>query len=182
MERYLTVDECAAELRITPKTVRELVRKKVLAAVQTASFYRILDPSPALREQLLESRLERVPFISPHEVAEILDMSFVNVKWHMDTGRIKAGKIEGGPHFKVLSIKELRRFAATRAKRNGPGRLVYSPLIVKWLRGHLAKDANVSAEAIQEMLDKAVKFPEPKKSQVVVEIWALIDRLSEILR
>lgn len=173
----------AEELKVSKPVVLKLLKTGQLTGIEiTKGHYRILDPAPKLREKLLADPLELFPFISKFEVAEVLEMTPVNVKWYIDTKQVNPVFVPNGPHFRCFTPLEVRKFAAYREKLRGPKRLVYSSLIAKWLRGYLNQDADTSAEAIQEMLNKAVRLPEPKRSQTVVEIWGLIDKLNEILR
>lgn len=183
MDRYLTAEECAEELRVSKPVILKLLKKGQLAGIEiTPGHWRILDPAPKLREKLLSDPLELFPFISRFEVAEVLDMTPNNVKWYVDIKKANPVWVENGPHYRCFTPLEVRKFAAYREKLRGPKKLIYSTQIAKWLRGYLARDADASAEAIQAMLDQAVKLPEPKRSQTVVEIWGLIDKLNEILR
>jgi hypothetical protein len=182
VNRYLTLAECAEELRITRHTVLKLLKQQRLVGIEiTPGHWRIVDPAPKLREKLLADPLELVPFLSRHEAAEVLGMTPNNLRWYVDTGKAHPVRIEG-LHFKVFTAKEVRRIAAMREKLRGPRKQIYSAAIARWLKGYLDRDADVTAEALQAMLDKAVKLPEPKRSEVVVEIWALVERLQEILR
>jgi len=182
MNRYLTLEECAEELRVQRRTVLSLIKKKRLVGIEiTPGHWRVADPSPALRERLLDSPLERIPFLSMHEVAEVLGITHHALKWDVRTGKAKPVYVEGGPKAKVFTVKELRRLAAIRDKRQRPRKLHYSRSIAKWLKGAINKDADVTAEAIQEMLDQVVKMPEPRKSQIIVELWALVDEVNRLL-
>jgi excisionase family DNA binding protein len=183
MDRYLTLEEMAEELRVTKATVLKLLQKKRLVGIEiTPGHYRLLDPAPALRERLLTAPIERFPFLAPREVAEVLGLKFEALRHEIRIGRAKPARIEGGPSFRVFTPKQVRELAAAREKLRGRGKFNYSASIAKWLRGYLAQDADVTAEGIQAMLDQAVKIPEPKRSQTIVEIWGLIGKLDEILK
>lgn len=183
MERYLTLEECAEELRTTKPTVLKLLKQRLLTGIQiTPGHWRILDPGPKLRTHLLESNLDRTPFLSPHEAAEVLGMTWPNFKWHMDNGKVIAIRLADGPHFKIITPKELRRFAATRERRQGPGKQIYSAAIVKWLKGYLDGEVTPNASILAEMMEKSVRIPEPRRSQVICELWALVDRANELFQ
>ena len=183
MDRYLTAEECAEELRVSKPVVLKLLKKGQLTGIEIApGHFRILDPAPKLRERLLDDPLEHFPFISKFEVAEIMDMNPVTVKWYVDEKITNPVWVKDGPHFRVFTPLEVRKFAAYRERLRGPRRLIYSSAIARWLKAYLEKDANATAESIQTMLDKAARLPEPKRSQIFVQIWALLDELNLLLR
>jgi hypothetical protein len=182
MDRYLTLEECAEELRVTKPVIKKLLKLNRLVGIEiTHGVYRILAPSPRLRESLIDKPLERTPFLTMREAAEILGMTPSNLKWYVETGKAEAVHIEGGPHFKVFTVNEIRRLAATREKRSGPGRLLYSISIYKWLRMHIKDDLEPKTAVIAELLEQTVKLPEPRRSEVIVQLWGLFDRVNELL-
>jgi excisionase family DNA binding protein len=183
VDRYLTLEEAAEELRTTKPTVLKLIKHKRLAAIEiTPGHWRVADPAPKLREHLITEPLERFPFLTQHEVCEVLGLKFEALKHDMRIGRTNPQRVDGGPGFKVFTPKQVRLLAVSRERRRGCSKLIYSASIAKWLRGYLDKDAGVTAEAIQGMLDQAVRLPELKRSETIVQVWALINKLDEILK
>jgi hypothetical protein len=182
VERYLTLVECAEELRTTKPVIIKLIKRKILTAIEiTPKHYRILDPGPNLRELFLDPKIERIPFVSMHEAADILGMNFRTLRWYVDIGRLHAARFPHGPEFKVITVKELRRFAADRERRHGPGKKIYSRAIVNWLKKYLAGEVTPNAEVLADMIHRAMRIQEPRRSQVICEFWALIDRANELL-
>lgn len=57
MEAYLTIEECAEKLRLSPKTIYSWIRKGLLEAVAFGRNYRVA-----------ESELERYVKTLPHKV------------------------------------------------------------------------------------------------------------------
>jgi len=183
MDRYLTLEETCAELRLGRQAVTTLIKQKKLAAIQSEGGWRILDPSPKLRASLLENHLDVTPFITLHEAAEILGISHLTIKWYVDTGVAKAELIEGGPHMRVMTIKEIRRLAARREKRKGPGRLLYSTHIYSWLRAHLNDPDHTGPKAavLAGLIEEAVRVPEPRRSEIITMLWGLFDEVNKLL-
>jgi hypothetical protein len=182
-ERYLSLEECCAELRLGRQAVTTLIKQRKLAGIQSKGGWRILDPSPKLRESLLKHDVEAVPFLTLHEAAEILNMGFDNLRWHVNTGSVKAEKVPGGPHMKVMTIKEIRRLAARREKRKGPGRLLYSKVIYSWLRAHIEDpdQGGPKAAVLAGLIEEAVRVPEPRRSEIITLLWGMFDRVNELL-
>lgn len=183
MNRYLTLEECAEELRVQRRTVLSLIKKKRLVAIEiTPGHFRVLDPSQRLREYLLDSPIERFPFLAQREVAEVLGIKFESLRHDIRIGRAAPVRIDGGPPAKVFTPHQVRQLAAAREKLRYRGKYKYSKAIAKWLKSYLDKDAGTTAEAIQEMLDQAMRVPEPKRSEIVVKLWALIEEMNRLLR
>lgn len=182
MERYLTLEETAEELRISKDAVKKLLKRQRLVGIEiTTGHWRILDPSPRLRQYLIDQPVERFPFLTRNELAEVLGIKPCSVKWHVQEGHVTPVKIEGATH-RVFSVSQVRQLIAHREGLLGRWKHNYSTFLVKWLKSFLADDLESNAEAISAMLDSAVRLPEPEKSQKVVEIWALVDRLNALLK
>lgn len=182
MERYLTLEETAEELRISKDAVKKLLKRQRLVGIEiTPGHWRILDPSPRLRQYLTDKPIERFPFLTRHELAEVLAIKPCSVKWHVQEGHVTPVKIEGSTH-RVFTVRQVRELIAHREGMLGRWKYNYSAFIVQWLKSFLADDLESNAEAISAMLDSAIKIPEPKRSEVIVKLWALIDEINRLLR
>lgn len=183
MERYLTLEETAEELRVTKPVILKLLKQRRLVGIEiTPGHWRVADPSLRLRSYLNDTPVERFPFITKQEAAEILGMHPENLKWHIRAGHAKPTEVEGGPHCQVFTVHELRRFAAFRERLRGQKKMLYSPLIIKWAKNYLADDLTDNAEILAELLDEAVKLPEPKKSETIVKLWGLFNEVDRLLK
>lgn len=183
MERWLSLDEASAELRCSHHAIKHLIASKQIAAVRLSDGeYRILDPSPALRRNLLQPTFDRLPFLSLREVSQVLGLTVDTVKWYARHDRLRFIHIPGGPHYKVVTVGELRRFLAEYEKRAGPGKKTYSQVIVRWLRKYMADDLTPNGGVLAHLLENAVPVPEPQKAVILISLWKHFDAIEGILR
>lgn len=188
MERWLTLQETALELRISPADVLRLVRDNRVAYIvvgnsENAPNYRILDPSVSLREKLIEPAIERFPCISTSEVADIMGLDPASVRWHIMKGNLKGHKVGAGATCQVLHTpKDIRRFLARYEGRRGMAKHSYSKVIIRWMRSYFEEQFVPNAEVLQQLIDAAVILPEPERSSKISKLWKLFDEVNDLLK
>lgn len=184
-ERWLTLREAAIELRTSPGAIKTLVKERQLVAItgkniRQVSAWRILDPAPALRAQLLEPPLENFPVIRPAELAKILGLSSGVIKWHVFMGHIKPMKVNR--QLSYFSVKEVRRFLARHERRSGYRKQSYSQVLVDWVKGMLENDMKPNHEVLESLIQQAVSLPEPARSSTIAQLWKHFDEVNALLK
>lgn len=165
--------------------IYRLVRSRQLVAQMDGSkIVRVLDPAPALRQQLVEPAIDRFPLISSIELAEVMGVSRESIKWYVFQGTLHPHQHGNQGVASTFTAKEVRRFVMAGGARGvgNPKRdkKIYSHAIVRWLKNYLSQELR-PADAIQELIRDLVPLPEPQRSQTIAAVWGHIDAINAIL-
>lgn len=184
MNRWLTVKEAAIELRVTTARIKRMMSMGQLQFMRigTQGEVRILDPAPALKQSINETRLERFPLITAQELAEVLGLSGQVIKWHVFQGNLTYTENQRG-RLALYSPKDVRRFLALREKRKGHSKFSYSSTVVEWLKEFVADCTKPNGEIISSLIRDAVALlPEPERTQQIAKLWAAVELVNRIIK
>ncbi len=187
MNRWLTLFDVCAELRLGSRAVRGMIRRGQLFGYRLPrrgrnkwGEWRILDPSTKFARYVEESRrhIEHVPLLSTCEVAELLAVTPSAVRQLKRRRRLRGTKVGMTT---LYTVAEIRGFLFRRERRTRRGkRTMYSPILVAWARRLAQQDENVGVQVLDSLLRQSVAIPEPAK--YIVEVWAHFDAINSLLR
>jgi hypothetical protein len=190
MNRWLRFEETCFELRLGPRAVQKMLKSGVLVGYRVPRWrkhrdrllprgkWRILDPGHKFAQYLEESHrhIEHVPLLSGREVAEVVGVTPAAIRQLKKRKQLCGTTVN---HQMLYTAGEIRRFLL---RREGHGRQSYSPILVRWLRGLVARDEHVTVQVLDEMLSQVAAIPEPEKSRYLIELWWHFDMANDLLR
>ena len=189
MNTWLTLFETCMELRLGERAVLALVKRGLLVAYRLPrrgrrkwGEWRILDPGAQFARYIQESKrpVEHVGLLSSRDVGEVLGVKPGTVRQMKKRGQIQGKKVGKATRYKA---DEVRRWLFNRERSDrGGGRQVYSPILVRWLRGILAKEEQIGVQVLDLLLEQTVALPQPEKSCYVAELWDHFDAINDLLR
>ena len=181
MARWLTREQLALELGIVPLTVERFSRKGLIAALGEGVARRYLDPAPELRDLVSNNLLERFGFITGHELAEVLGVKYSSIRKAVQRRTMHASnkrRSRTDPYW--FDRREVRRILAQRENLSGQRKHRYSRILVRWLRAWLAQQ-EASGEVLDTLIKRAVRLPDPERSDMVRRLWDLFDQVNNLL-
>jgi len=187
MDRWLTLSDASQEFRLSPRGVLNLVKSGQLVAVRLTKrskrtgAIRILYPGPRLAPLIAESesRIERIPLLSGHDVAEVLSVKPATVRQLKKRGHLHGYKAGNAIFYPAA---EIRRYLREKERNKSAGKRLYSPILADWLRRLIEGDAEIDVQVLDTLLRQAVGLSEPLKSMYITKVWDHFDAINSLVQ
>jgi len=181
MTRWLTTQEMALELGVHRSYLSTLVKRGLLVSLGERPNTRYLDPAPELIARIHEKHLDYLPLVTSREIAEVCGQKHGTIRqliWLWKYPSKARGRANSNLYDRRTVRQIVNHYERIRGRKSRPQG--YSPLIVEWLRKWL-KEQEESPDILQQLIEQAVKIPDPKRVELIAKLWSHFDAVNKLL-